>query len=70
VRGVAHAVDSLHLQLLDQTAAQVAELVKAVPTVVTAHAAVTWAKHGRSSQLQMCVGFVLPKKTGGECRLV
>lgn len=41
VRGVTHAVDSLHAQLLDQTAAHVAELVKAVPAVVAAHTAVT-----------------------------
>lgn len=41
VRRVTHAVDSLHFQLLDQTTAQVAELVEAVPAVVAAHTTVT-----------------------------
>lgn len=49
---VAHAVDPLHLQLLDQAAAEVAELVEAVAPVVGAHAAVTCAgtqrRHGRT----------------------
>lgn len=40
MRWITHAVHSFHVQLLDQTAAQVAELIKAVPAVVAAHAAV------------------------------
>ena len=38
---VAHVVGALHVELLDEAAAQVTELVKAVLAVVSSHAAVT-----------------------------
>lgn len=49
VRGVAHAVDPLHLQLLDQTAAEVAELIEAVAPMIRAHTAVTCGGAERTS---------------------
>lgn len=41
VGGVAHVVECLHFQLLDQTASQVAELVETVQAVIASHTAVT-----------------------------
>lgn len=58
VRRVTHTVDSFHLKLLDQTAAQVAELVKAVPAVVAAHTTVTLGRGGRVSQSLTSVSFI------------
>lgn len=49
VGGVAHAVDPLHLQLLDQTAAEVAELIEAVAPVIRTHTAVTCEGADRTS---------------------
>lgn len=49
VRRVAHAVDPLHLQLLDQTAAKVAELIEAVAPVIRAHTTVTCEGAERTS---------------------
>lgn len=42
VRRIPHAVHRLHVQLLDEAASQVAQPIKAVPPLVTAHTAVTW----------------------------
>lgn len=42
VRRVAHAVHSFHLQLLDETASQVTQLVEGKLAVVAAHPAVAY----------------------------
>lgn len=52
VRRVAHAVHPLHLQLLDEAAAEVAQLVEAELAVVAAHTAVSCASQQRRT---LCV---------------